>query len=30
MNLDLEAFFPGLEEPPSAARVRIDVRVDDR
>jgi hypothetical protein len=29
-NLDLEAYFLGLEEPPSAARVRIDVRVDDR
>lgn len=29
-NLDLQAFYPGLEEPPNGARVRIDVRVDDR
>jgi hypothetical protein len=29
-NLDLQVFYPGLEEPPSGAQVRIDVRVDDR
>ena len=29
-NLDLQTFYPGLEEPPDGARVQIDVRVDDR
>lgn len=29
-DLDLQVLYPGLDEPPSGARVRIDVRVDDR
>ncbi|HTE66254.1 MAG TPA: hypothetical protein VK736_08345 [Candidatus Binatia bacterium] len=29
-NLDLQTFYPGLEEPPNGAQVRIDVHVDDR